>query len=282
MKCKGFTLIELLVVIAIIALLMAILMPALSRARAQARAIVCGANVRQFALGLTMYEQSNETFPSGSERWLGTSPPPGGWVEGNHQRVYWFQIATNELGKPTAWRKLFKCPSNRLQYPQGYIDAGSAITIGNYAVNKNICKKLDSGTNPEFFGKPLKLTQVRRPGETLLLLDAGTCDITWEATSLYYAMAYRRVYNHNYVPGMPCNREPPVWGGPKDVGIEQFVLYDAWEGRHLKRQLNVGFVDGHVQRMKAEEVEVDPGNTQEYLNRVPLWRPSETIIRTPL
>ena len=59
-KRKGFTLIELLVVISIIALLMSILMPSLSRAREQAKQIVCQNNLRQIALCLIMYAQSNE------------------------------------------------------------------------------------------------------------------------------------------------------------------------------------------------------------------------------
>ncbi len=52
----GFTLIELLVVIAIIALLMAIMMPALQRVKEQAREMTCRANLRQYGIAQSMYQ----------------------------------------------------------------------------------------------------------------------------------------------------------------------------------------------------------------------------------
>ncbi len=60
----GFTLIELLVVIAIIALLMAVIMPALGAAKEQARAVVCRANVKQWATCYALYtEEYDQSFP---------------------------------------------------------------------------------------------------------------------------------------------------------------------------------------------------------------------------
>jgi prepilin-type N-terminal cleavage/methylation domain-containing protein len=52
---KGFSLVELLVVISIIALLAAILLPTLSQARDRAYTIVCLNNMRQVAIGFTVY-----------------------------------------------------------------------------------------------------------------------------------------------------------------------------------------------------------------------------------
>jgi prepilin-type N-terminal cleavage/methylation domain-containing protein/prepilin-type processing-associated H-X9-DG protein len=95
---KGFTLIELLVVIAIIAILSAILFPVFARARENARRASCQNNMKQVALGFTMYAQDYD----------GKYPP---YLSGSIMGAVFPYVKSNQA---------FICPSSNLTKTSGY------------------------------------------------------------------------------------------------------------------------------------------------------------------
>lgn len=70
-KTRGFTLVELLVVIAIIGILVGLLLPAIQQARETARRMTCSSHLRQIAIAMHSYHDTNKRFPPGCMAWNG-------------------------------------------------------------------------------------------------------------------------------------------------------------------------------------------------------------------
>jgi prepilin-type N-terminal cleavage/methylation domain-containing protein/prepilin-type processing-associated H-X9-DG protein len=214
---RGFTLIELLVVIAIIAILAAILFPVFARAREKARQTSCLSNVKQMALGVTMYVQDyDETFTPG----LIDNPDgtPAGEVTG------WTNYTAHDLIYPyTKNTQIFFCPSGH----------GTTVYKYHYGFNRGLCARVPDES-------AVKLARVETPAETFLVLDTGP-----------YMVSRSNVTSPSswwYVPG--------TWDGatdPADHGTTGVSAKDLKSGRH-NQGINVGFADGHAKWLSGQYV----------------------------
>jgi len=111
------------VVIAIIAILAAMLLPALGKAKEKAQGIRCVSNMKQLALGWTMYSGDNEDRLVNN--WVLTSgfSPPESWVGGNMRslvdatNITWIQNC--KLYPYNSSPGIYQCPSARPPTPAG-------------------------------------------------------------------------------------------------------------------------------------------------------------------
>jgi prepilin-type N-terminal cleavage/methylation domain-containing protein/prepilin-type processing-associated H-X9-DG protein len=258
----SFTLIELLVVIAIIALLIAILVPTLQKTRKNAEAVVCTSNIKQLLIALTSYETQNDTFPYGCDSNLlqKKGPPPGGWpgnASYDKQGWWWFNFIADSLGENLYKESVLWCPSRRIK------DTGIKrnILCGNYGVNQAICKNSVGNKGPDATGLPLRIGQIPRPAETLVLIDSGYSTIMWwYATDTPPTYIGGTMEDSAYVPGLWINTR----------AFRPGVKSDALDGRHTNKNINAGFGDGHTDRQKADSFYVEKIGS-DYKNRSPLW-----------
>ena len=269
MKRPAFTLVELLVVVATIALLMAILLPSLRISRQQAEAILCSSNIRQLLCGLFSYETENQTLPYGFcvERDNNGNPikPPGGYP-GNatfdRKGWWWFNYISDYSRADKGKKQALWCPSRRIREPKF-----DYVLHGNYGVNRSICKSFDDiqSRREEFVGTPLRSSDIPRSSETLLLVDSGYSLISWwhAADKPPVVLGNTIIEDTSYIPGLSINKDRNLWPGQEQ---------DAINGRHPNKTVNVGFVDGHMSRTKADDLFVEKTG-DDYRNKSPLWVP---------
>lgn len=263
MKRTGFTLVELLVVIAIIALLMAILVPVLGRSRQQAKTLVCGANIRQLAFALSMYASDCETFPHALDD-TPLKPPPGGYPGDPMYDTlgwWWFNYITNHSKRNKDRPSTILCPSRKIT--SGMLK--NNVLCGNYGVNLSVCKTSSNlPGRAEFTGRPMRISDMPRAGETMLIADSGYSMIAWSHATDSNSSSYANTIEDTaYIPGLEINASRKLWRGQEP---------DALDGRHPNKAVNVAFADGHVSRKEAKDMLVRKGGDV-YENRHPLWLP---------
>jgi prepilin-type processing-associated H-X9-DG protein len=264
MKHSCFTLIELVVVTSIMVLLMAVIFPTLWSSRQQAKAVLCSSNVKQLTFGLLLYETDKQLLPYGFDNTPNESPP-GGYPGGSaydRKGWWWFNFIEGFYKKSDNKRTVVQCPSKRLSNPKFQ----NNILCGNYGVNHSLCKSFDDipSRREEFVGTPLCSEDISRPGETLLVVDSGYSLISWwHATDISPVLPGKSIEDTAYIPGLDINKKRDLWPGQEE---------DAINGRHPNKTVNVGFVDGHVEKRKAESLFVEK-TADGYKNKSPLWQP---------
>ena len=262
MKHSCFTLIELLVVIATLALLIAILLPSLRISRQHAKAVLCGSNIKQLVLGLIMYENENGTFPYAFDN-SPLNQPLGGYAGNSmYDRMgwWWFNYISDYTRKNKDRKASLWCPSRRIRDLKF-----DYVLHGNFGVNQSVCKSSRGRkSHAEFIGTPLSSSDITRSGQTLLIVDSGYSLISWwHVTDVPPVLLGSTIEDTAYVPGLEINLKKDLWPGKE---------WDAKNGRHPNKTVNVGFADGHVSRKKADDLCVEK-IADDYKNKSPLWQP---------
>jgi prepilin-type processing-associated H-X9-DG protein len=269
MKRTAFTLVELLTVIATIVVFMAILLPVLTRSRQEAKTTVCGSNISQLLKGLFDYEAENQIFPNGFDRQPMQNQPAGDFPgDKNFDKTGWWWFNFMEGFYQGTNMTAVCCPSKRLSKS----NLQKNILCGNYGINHSICKSTyfrrrgaEFTGGDEFKGTPLRSSNISHPSETLLAVDSGYAIISWwhAADNPPVTLGNILIEDTSYIPGLRINKDRRLW-----PGMER----DAIEGRHPNKTVNVGFVDGHVSRTKANDLLVEK-TSDGYKNQSPLWVP---------
>jgi prepilin-type processing-associated H-X9-DG protein len=264
MRRFGLTLTELILVIGIIGILFALLAPSLQKSRLQAKAIVCMSNIRQLNTAFSAYVADSGRFPYGFDD-TPVGPPPGGYA-GNEAYDrggwWWFNYLEGLYKKNMGLKTVLQCPSRQIQNSK----LKNNILCGNYGVNLSICRMSDGNAPPDERGQPRLGSDVSRPAQTLLIVDSGYTIISWRyaADSFIAALGSTNIEDTAYIPGLSINSQ-------RQLKPEQKI--DAVYGRHPQMAVNAGFADGHVARIKAEDLLVKKTSDGRYENRSPLWTP---------
>jgi prepilin-type N-terminal cleavage/methylation domain-containing protein len=147
-RMRGFTLIELLVVIAIIAILAAILFPVFAQARDKARQSACLSNVKQIALGISMYRQDWDGF-NPFAGW----PPGANWQHDVHSPSSHYEFEWQITIQPYLKNaQILRCPGDSVAYDERPV---------SYLFNNVMSESR----------QPYSEAMVDRPAETVVLWD---------------------------------------------------------------------------------------------------------------
>lgn len=149
LRRSAFTLVELLVVVAVIGLLVSVLLPSLAAARQSARTTVCSTNLRQIAIGWTIYaDQNNGAIVPGRTGRFSDPALNVQWVGNGYQwRPRWYV----RMGAETGFYP-FQQPSPDPAEDNTKLIDGSKVFICPEASERINNRNVGYGYNYQFLG----------------------------------------------------------------------------------------------------------------------------------